>query len=154
MNETQKFESRPLAQILRPTALADVIGQSHLVGIGGILSKMLTSQFVPSMIFWGPPGCGKTTLAELVSTLTKSVFVSKSAVTINGLNNLFLWFLNAMYLLHQLDQQWNLRLMITDNIGSCESHSSLVLSFSHSIRITSYLCHKHGRVRLKICQYV
>ena len=44
---------------------------------------MLASQFVPSMIFWGPPGCGKTTLAELVSTLTKSVFVSRSAVTTN-----------------------------------------------------------------------
>jgi putative ATPase len=77
------FESRPLAQILRPSKLDGVIGQSHLVGPTGILSKMLTSQFVPSMIFWGPPGCGKTTLAELVSTLTKSVFVSRSAVTTN-----------------------------------------------------------------------
>lgn len=83
MTEPKQFESRPLAQILRPTTLADVIGQSHLVGTTGILSKMLTSQFVPSMIFWGPPGSGKTTLAELVSTLTKSVFVSRSAVTTN-----------------------------------------------------------------------
>lgn len=78
-----QFESRPLAQILRPTTLDDVIGQSHLVGKTGILSKMLTSQFIPSMIFWGPPGSGKTTLAELVSTLTKSVFVSRSSVTTN-----------------------------------------------------------------------
>jgi len=77
------FESRPLAQILRPSTLGDVIGQTHLVGNDGILTKMLASQFVPSMIFWGPPGCGKTTLAELVSTLTKSVFISKSAVTTN-----------------------------------------------------------------------
>jgi len=83
VTEPKQFESRPLAQILRPTTLADVIGQSHLVGTTGILSKMLTSQFVPSMIFWGPPGSGKTTLAELVSTLTKSVFVSRSAVTTN-----------------------------------------------------------------------
>ena len=83
MTNTKPFESRPLAQILRPSTLEDVIGQSHLVGENGILSKMLTSQFVPSMIFWGPPGCGKTTLAELVSTLTKSVFISKSAVTTN-----------------------------------------------------------------------
>lgn len=83
MTDTKQFESRPLAQILRPKALSEVIGQSHLVGENGILTKMLASQFVPSMIFWGPPGCGKTTLAELVSTLTQSVFISKSAVTTN-----------------------------------------------------------------------
>ena len=76
-------ETRPLAEQLRPKTLDDVIGQTHLVGKDGILQKMLTSGFVPSMIFWGPPGCGKTTLAELVSTLTNSVFVSKSAVTTN-----------------------------------------------------------------------
>jgi len=78
-----QFESRPLAQILRPATLGDVIGQSHLVGKTGILTKMLTSQFIPSMIFWGPPGCGKTTLAYIISTLTKSVFVSRSSVTTN-----------------------------------------------------------------------
>ncbi|EKD67115.1 MAG: AAA ATPase central protein, partial [uncultured bacterium] len=83
MTKSTLFESRPLAQILRPSTLRDVIGQTHLVGSEGMLTKMLASQFVPSMIFWGPPGCGKTTLAELVSTLTKSVFISKSAVTTN-----------------------------------------------------------------------
>ncbi|MFZ2025041.1 MAG: replication-associated recombination protein A [Microgenomates group bacterium] len=76
-------ESKPLAEVLRPTSLDDVIGQTHIVGVDGILRKMLVSGFIPSMIFWGPPGCGKTTLAELVSTLTKSVFISKSAVTTN-----------------------------------------------------------------------
>lgn len=76
-------ESKPLAEVLRPTTLDDVIGQTHIVGKDGILRKMLTSGFIPSMIFWGPPGCGKTTLAELISTLTKSVFISKSAVTTN-----------------------------------------------------------------------
>ncbi len=83
MTKPTLFESRPLAQILRPSTLGDVIGQSHLVGTSGIVTKVLASHFVPSMIFWGPPGCGKTTLAELVSTLTKSVFISKSAVTTN-----------------------------------------------------------------------
>lgn len=83
MTKPTQFESRPLAQILRPTTLTDVIGQPHLVGKTGILTKMLMSQFIPSMIFWGPPGCGKTTLAHLISTLTKSVFVSRSAVTTN-----------------------------------------------------------------------
>jgi len=73
----------PLAQLLRPKILDEVIGQEHLVGKTGILRKMLSSSFIPSMIFWGPPGCGKTTLAELVSVLTQAVFVSKSAVTTN-----------------------------------------------------------------------
>lgn len=77
------LESKPLAEILRPKTLDEVIGQEHIVGKDGILRKMLISGFIPSMIFWGPPGCGKTTLAELISTLTKSVFVSKSAVTTN-----------------------------------------------------------------------
>lgn len=76
-------DARPLADLLRPKTLDEVIGQPHIVGPDGILRKMLISGFVPSMIFWGPPGCGKTTLAELVSTLTKSVFVSRSAVTTN-----------------------------------------------------------------------
>ena len=76
-------ESKPLAEVLRPASLDDVIGQTHIVGPDGILRKMLVSGFIPSMIFWGPPGCGKTTLAELISTLTKSVFVSRSAVTTN-----------------------------------------------------------------------
>ncbi len=78
-----KIESKPLAELLRPKTLDDVVGQAHVVGKDGILRKMLISGFIPSMIFWGPPGCGKTTLAELVSTLTKSVFISKSAVTTN-----------------------------------------------------------------------
>ncbi len=77
------IESKPLAELLRPASLDEVIGQTHIVGKDGILRKMLISGFIPSMIFWGPPGCGKTTLAELVSTLTKSVFISKSAVTTN-----------------------------------------------------------------------
>ncbi len=73
--------SQPLAQILRPKTLDDVIGQSHLVGKVGILRKFLTTGFLPSMIFWGPPGVGKTTLAELVATITDAHFESHSAVT-------------------------------------------------------------------------
>jgi len=81
--QTEPFSEKPLAELLRPQSLDEVIGQTHLVGENGIVRKMLASSFVPSMIFWGPPGCGKTTLAELVSLLPKSVFVSKSAVTTN-----------------------------------------------------------------------
>ncbi len=75
-------ESRPLADILRPKTLDDIIGQEHLVGKDGIIRKLLASNFLPSMILWGPPGCGKTTLAQLLATLTNSEFISKSAVTL------------------------------------------------------------------------
>lgn len=74
-------DSRPLADILRPQSLDDVIGQDHLVGDHGIIRKFLTSGFLPSMVFWGPPGSGKTTLANLLASLTDSYFVAESAVT-------------------------------------------------------------------------
>lgn len=71
----------PLADLLRPKTLEDVVGQTHLVGKDGIIRKLLASQFLPSMIFWGPPGCGKTSLAYLLASITSAEFVSKSAVT-------------------------------------------------------------------------
>lgn len=74
-------EHRPLADILRPKKLDDVIGQTHLVGKEGIIRKLLSTGYLPSLIFWGPPGCGKTTLAQLLATLTDSHFESHSAVT-------------------------------------------------------------------------
>ena len=73
-------DERPLADILRPKTLDDVIGQEHLVGKNGIIRKLLATGFLPSMIFWGPPGCGKTTLAKLLASLTNSYFESHSAV--------------------------------------------------------------------------
>lgn len=72
---------QPLADVLRPKTLDDVIGQEHLVGPNGIIRKLLASEFLPSMVLWGPPGCGKTTLANLLATLTKSHFEAHSAVT-------------------------------------------------------------------------
>ncbi|OGG28761.1 AAA family ATPase [Candidatus Gottesmanbacteria bacterium RIFCSPLOWO2_01_FULL_49_10] len=74
-------DSRPLADILRPKTLDEVIGQEHLVGKDGIIRKLLASNFLPSMVLWGPPGCGKTTLAYLLANLTNSFFESHSAVT-------------------------------------------------------------------------
>jgi putative ATPase len=73
----------PLAERMRPTTLDDIVGQDHLVGKDGIIRKMLASSFIPSMIFWGPPGVGKTTLAKLLSELANAYFVHKSAVTTN-----------------------------------------------------------------------
>jgi len=74
-------DTRPLAELLRPQTLNDVIGQEHLVGKDGIIRKLLSTQFLPSMVFWGPPGCGKTSLAQLLATLTSAHFESHSAVT-------------------------------------------------------------------------
>ncbi|MFZ5845309.1 MAG: replication-associated recombination protein A [Patescibacteria group bacterium] len=73
---------RPLADILRPKTLDEVVGQEHLVGPGGIIRKLLAAGFLPSLIFWGPPGSGKTTLAYLLASLTNSYFVPMSAVTV------------------------------------------------------------------------
>lgn len=71
----------PLAEILRPTSLDDYIGQKHLVGEGAILRKVIESGAIPSMIFWGPPGVGKTTLAMIISRTIDAPFYTLSAVT-------------------------------------------------------------------------
>ena len=79
------FESAPVAQPLaarlRPQQLADVIGQTHLLGSGGPLTQMLAHQHLPSIIFWGPPGVGKTTLARLLSQHVDAQMLTLSAVT-------------------------------------------------------------------------
>ncbi len=71
---------RPLADRLRPQKLGDVIGQEHLVGEVGILTRMLGSGRIPSIILWGPPGTGKTTIARLLAGETGLVFEQMSAI--------------------------------------------------------------------------
>ena len=73
----------PLADRLRPKTLADFVGQEHLIGPHGLLRKMIDSDQLVSMIFWGPPGSGKTTLAQIIANATKNHFVMFSAVTNN-----------------------------------------------------------------------
>ena len=73
--------NEPLAARLRPTTLDEIIGQQHLIGPGKVLRKMVESDRIPSMIFWGPPGVGKTTLASVIARATKASFVNFSAVT-------------------------------------------------------------------------
>ena len=71
----------PLAEQLRPSSLGDYIGQEHLVGKDAILYKAIESGNVPSMILWGPPGVGKTTLAYIISQQLKRSFFTLSAVS-------------------------------------------------------------------------
>ena len=70
----------PLAERLRPQTLDEYIGQSHLVGKGAVLRRMIDSGRIPSIIFWGPPGVGKTTLAHIISNTIKAPFYKLSAV--------------------------------------------------------------------------
>ena len=74
-------KSEPLASRMRPVNLEEFAGQQHLIGEGKILRKMIESDNVSSMIFWGPPGVGKTTLARIIAKQTKSEFITFSAVT-------------------------------------------------------------------------
>ncbi len=71
----------PLAERMRPRTLDDYVGQEHLVGPGGVVRRMIESGRVSSFILWGPPGVGKTTLAEIVASEMKVPFYTLSAVT-------------------------------------------------------------------------
>lgn len=72
---------QPLASRMRPRDLSEFVGQEHLVGEGKLLRQMIERDQIPSMILWGPPGVGKTTLANVVANATKAEFVTYSAVT-------------------------------------------------------------------------
>lgn len=84
MEQYSLFEqniARPLADRLRPQILEEYVGQTHLLGKGKILRRLIESDQISSMIFWGPPGVGKTTLARIIANCTKSSFIDFSAVT-------------------------------------------------------------------------
>ncbi len=72
--------SRPLAEIMRPKSLEEFVGQKHVVGKGSLIRNAIEKDRIFSMILWGPPGCGKTTLARIIAGETKSYFVHFSAV--------------------------------------------------------------------------
>ncbi|MGN1382345.1 MAG: AAA family ATPase, partial [Eubacterium sp.] len=85
MKQVNMFENRrreePLAARLRPQTLDEYAGQKHLVGKGKILRRMIEHDQISSMIFWGPPGVGKTTLARIIARQTRAEFLNFSAVT-------------------------------------------------------------------------
>src|SRR4029079_12419147 len=71
----------PLAERMRPSTLDDFIGQEHLVGKGSVLRLLIEKKQIPSMIFWGPPGVGKTTLAQIISHAVDLPFFTLSAIS-------------------------------------------------------------------------
>ena len=73
--------SAPLAERLRPQHLDEFIGQAHLVGKGAVLRRMIDSGRIPSILFWGPPGVGKTTLANIIANTLKAPFYRLSAIS-------------------------------------------------------------------------
>ncbi len=85
MEQNSLFDNRnettPLADRMRPETLDQFVGQKHLVGDGMLLKRMIERDQVQSMIFWGPPGVGKTTLARIIANTTKARFINFSAVT-------------------------------------------------------------------------
>lgn len=84
MEQKSLFENesnQPLASRLRPENLEEFVGQAHLIGEGKILRKLIEEDKITSLIFWGPPGVGKTTLASIIARKTNSAFINFSAVT-------------------------------------------------------------------------
>ena len=74
-------DPEPLAARMRPRDLDEFVGQKHLLGEGCILRTLIENDKISSMIFWGPPGVGKTTLARIIANKTRSEFIDFSAVT-------------------------------------------------------------------------
>ncbi|XP_015433599.1 PREDICTED: ATPase WRNIP1 [Dufourea novaeangliae] len=96
MNQQKAVSSKehvPLAEKLRPACFADYIGQEQVIGSTTVLQKLLTKGCIPSIIFWGPPGCGKSSLANIISRLSKEicgdkVHITKLSATSSGVNNI------------------------------------------------------------------
>ncbi len=77
----ENWGSIPLPERMRPQSLADYVGQQHLVGEGGLIRNLIDAHHLVSLVLWGPPGTGKTTLAKLLSSVAKARFIELSAVT-------------------------------------------------------------------------
>lgn len=99
---------KPLAERMRPSTLEEVLGQDHIVGTKGFLNAVLSSKKIPSLVFWGPPGTGKTTIARIIANHVSTPFVPFSAVT-SGIPEI-------KKLLKEVDQQNQTILLFIDEI--------------------------------------
>lgn len=88
----------PLADRMRPRTLEEFVGQDHLLGPGKILRQVIESDQIPSMILWGPPGSGKTTLAMLIASVTSARFIAFSAV-LSGVKEI-------KEVIHEAEEEW------------------------------------------------
>ncbi|CEG64264.1 Putative ATPase [Rhizopus microsporus] len=75
------IDAMPLAAKVRPSTLSEFVGQEELLGPHGVLRSLIDNDRIPSMVLWGPPGCGKTTIARIISKMTKSRFIELSATS-------------------------------------------------------------------------
>jgi len=89
-DQEQQLQNAPLATRMRPNSLHTFVGQEHIIGKGRVLRRAIEADRIPSMIFWGPPGCGKTTLAYIIANSTGAHFSPISAVSasVNDLRKL------------------------------------------------------------------
>lgn len=104
MSKDKKVSSTPLAERMRPQNFDEFIGQEEIVGKGKLLRKLIESDQLSSFIFWGPPGVGKTTLAQIIAQATKSKFVLMSAVS-SGKQELMSVIKDAKELLEKTQQR-------------------------------------------------